>query len=128
MLARVLLSFAMILVMGAGSAGRASCTMHGMGSIASHAGRANTSGDATHHMVHHGQSPAHDQHSDGCCCGGECAGVAQVARMPEAATVRVAVVVAEPANVFEPRQQQAPPAEPDRLLPFSNGPPVVAAV
>lgn len=129
MLSRVLLSLVLLLAMGAGSAGRASCAMHGMGSMTSHVMPSHDSGMPGHAMTHHhGQGSSHNEHGDACCCGGECSGVAQVASIPLAATVRVAMVVATPVSAFEPGDHRSPPAEPDRLLPFANGPPATKAV
>jgi hypothetical protein len=129
MIGRLFLCFALVAAMGAGSAGRAMCARHGLGGMTSHVMPANHADMARHAVTHHPEhgSSQHED-SDGCCCAGECSGVATMVTIPDTALVRVAVVVAEPVSVFEPLGRQTLPAEPDRLLPFANGPPAVATV
>jgi hypothetical protein len=124
---RILLLVALVVATGLGSAARASCAEHGLGGLAL-VGHAAPAGAATHHAAHHGHGHSGNDHSEGCCCAGECAGVAQLATLPPSITIRVAVSVAEPARAFDLRTGQAPVADPDRLLPFANGPPVATSV
>ena len=45
---------------------------------------------------------------------------------PASVTLRVTLVDAEPRLPLDREPLQAPPVEPDRLLPFANGPPASA--
>jgi hypothetical protein len=54
--------------------------------------------------------------------------VAPLATPPAVATLRVALIDPEPRRALDLEPAHAPPAEPDRLLPFANGPPVSALI
>lgn len=107
----------------------AACTMHGLG-----AGLAATATETGH--VAPGVSPSShgsDRHSHGtddlgchCTCIGDCSMAAPLALTPAAITLRVALVEPEPRRPLDLEPAHAPTAEPDRLLPFANGPPAPA--
>jgi hypothetical protein len=105
-----------------GNAREAACEMHGLGAMRVPAAAG----------VHHGSdhaapatAPAGHQHGGGqqCCCIDECSPIVTVASAPVMPTLLVAFVAAQPRRIFDERSAQAAPPEPDRLLPFANGPP-----
>ena len=103
----------------------ASCAMHGLaepganamtaGSMAGHAGMAGMSHEGTT-----SDAPGHE----GCCtCIGDCTMVAPTVNAPMAPTLLVALLAPEPSRVLDAEPPRPPSIEPDRLLPFANGPP-----
>ena len=105
----------------------ASCAMHGLGATRSHmmvgdmAGHAGMAG-----MSHEGGTTDAGGH-DGCCtCIGDCTMVAPLANAPGAPTVRVALVAPEPGRRLDEEPRRPLSVEPDRRLPFANGPPASA--
>ena len=121
-----------------GGAQGASCAMHGLGAaqadmtadlmagggMAAHGGMAGH--DAMTGMSHEG-SPTNGGAHQGCCsCIGARTMVAPLATAPTAATLLVALVAPEPGRPIETEPRRPPSAEPDRLLPFANGPPSTA--
>lgn len=128
-----------------GGAQGASCAMHGLGAaqtdmmshtmsggLAGHTGMAGHTGVAGHDgvtgMSHEGGPTNGGEHHGCCSCIGACTMVAPLATAPTAATLLVALVVPEPGRPIETEPRRPPSAEPDRLLPFANGPPSTALV
>jgi hypothetical protein len=113
-----------------GGAQGASCAMHGLaepqphamtaGSMAGHVGMAG--------MSHDGSTPDAPGHEGCCTCIGECTVVAPLVSAPSAATLLVALVAPEPSRALDAEPPRPPSVEPDRLLPFANGPPPSALV
>ena len=124
-----LLLFALLSSVMLGSAQSASCEMHGLGAaqgisldaaMADHAGMAVMSHDGSH-------TAGGDADSHCCCtCIGDCTMLAPLATAPTATTIRVALATPEPRRPIVSERTRAPPAEPDRLLPFAIGPPASA--
>jgi len=119
-----------------GGAQEASCAMHGLGAArsastatagASHAVHAQHAGHAGHAsaMPHESGQDSHGAGHSGCHCTciGDCTMVAPLATPPSVATLRVALVDPAPRRALDLEPALAPPAEPDGLLPFANGPP-----
>jgi hypothetical protein len=125
----VLLLLALLSAVGLGDAQRSACPMHGGASAEAMASPMSGGADIgmdTHvmHARHHGGSSHHDSDGCDCTCIGDCSTTAPVATLPSATTLRVATIAAQPR--VEPEAQSAdaaPPASPDRRLPFANGPP-----
>jgi hypothetical protein len=122
-----LLSAAML-----GGVQEASCAMHGLG-----AARSGTAELASMTHPNHAPAMSHEsrQHSHGagdsgcdCTCIGACTMAAPLATPPVVATLRVALTEPEPRRPLDIEPAHAPPAEPDRLLPFANGPPASALI
>ena len=113
-----------------GGAQDASCAMHGLGatradsmthgSMAGHAGMAG--------MSHEEGTTDADGHHGCCTCIGDCTMVAPLVSAPTAATVLVALAAPEPGRPLDAESPRPPSVEPDRLLPFANGPPASALV
>ena len=105
-----------------GNAREAACEMHGLGAM-----RAPASAGGHHDAGHASPAttPAGHHHAAGqkCCCIDECAPSVAVATAPATPTLLVALVDAQPRRIFDERSAQTAPPEPDRLLPFANGPP-----
>ena len=83
-------------------------------------------GTSRHHQpaAHHGGS---DQNADGCCCCiGDCSAAVALPTAPSAPTLRVALVIAAPRRALDTAPARPTRPEPDRLLPFANGPPATA--
>ena len=125
-----LLLLALLSMVSLGGAQSVSCEMHGLGAShgiatddtvkAVHAGMAGMSHDS-------GQTGGANEHGDcHCSCIGDCSIVAPLATAPVATTIRVALVTPEPRRPIVAEPTRAPPPEPDRLLPFANGPPASA--
>jgi len=126
-----------------GGAQGMSCELHGLGggvqaaatagqAMASHAmgghamaGHAEMAGMAG--MSHEsGSTDAGDHGGCGCTCIGDCTMVAPLANAPFATTLLVALVAPEPVRALDAEPRRSPHVEPDRLLPFANGPPASA--
>jgi hypothetical protein len=110
-----------------GGVQEASCAMHGLGA-------ARSGGGATAGPSHadHASAMSHEsgQHSEGtkhsgcdCSCIGDCTMVAPLANPPSVVTLRVALIDPAPRRPLDLEPALAPPAEPEGLLPFANGPP-----
>ena len=124
-----LLLLALLSIVLLGNVQAASCAMHGVGvaapamtgaTMADHAGMAG--------MSHEAGTTDSGGHEGCCTCIDECSMVAPLATAPSAATVLVALVAPEPNRPLEAETSQSPSVEPDRLLPFANGPPASALV
>jgi hypothetical protein len=110
-----------------------SCAMHGLGAAPRAAGEthsaAHHAADAsqpTHQRGHH--EHGRGEHGCDCSCIGACTAVAPLMMPPVVATLRVALIDPEPRRPLDLEPAHAPPAEPDRLLPFANGPPAAALI
>ena len=119
--ARLLRTLAMpiaFLGMVLGTVQSASCQMHGLGAM--HAQAPSAAGHE-----HGGSHQHHDPGECDCTCIGDCTAPLPAATVPSAITVRVAALAAEPRRLPDAEPEWSPPTEPDRLLPFANGPPTV---
>ena len=108
----------------------AACEMHGLGRASTHAGMAAGGFDATPAMAHQHGAPSNDSEAPGCDCTciGACTMVAPLAATPTAVTLRVALVAPQSRRTLDQEPAVSPPREPDRLLPFANGPPASTLV
>jgi len=120
----VLVLLALLSQVGFGSAQSLACDMHGLGAMmgATHGAMA---GMKHHQAAHHGNG---NQDADGCHCSciGDCSAAVALPTAPSAVTVRVALVVATPQRPLDIEPARPTSPEPDRLLPFANGPPATA--
>ena len=125
--ATALLIIALLSAVLLGGVQDAACAMHGLG-----ASRADTAPAITKTAHHDAHAPrkSHESgrhsHRDGgcdCTCIGACTMAAPVAIAPTAVTLRVGLVAPEPRVPLDREPAHTPPAAPDRLLPFGNGPP-----
>ena len=123
-----------------GGAQGMSCELHGL------VGGVQAAATAGHAMVGHamaghaemagmagmshesGSTDAGDHGGCGCTCIGDCTMVAPLANAPFATTLLVALVAPEPVRALDAEPRRSPHVEPDRLLPFANGPPASALV
>ena len=111
-----------------GGVQEASCAMHGLGAAV----RTEIAAPAGMSHADHASGMSHEsgRHSSGtdhsgcdCTCIGSCTTVAPLFTSPAAVTLRVALIEPEPRRPLDIEPAHAPPVEPDRLLPFGNGPP-----
>jgi hypothetical protein len=129
-----LLLLALLSAVVLGGVQSASCEMHGLGAMRGRmTGMQSEMPDRTPAAMlagfghQHGRSDRGHRDGDCCCsCIGECTMVAQLVPLPTSVEVRVALVVPQPRRVLDAEPAQSPPLEPDRLLPFANGPPALA--
>lgn len=110
-----------------GGVQEASCAMHGLGALRtagtamagpSHVGHLATMSHDSGERSHGAEHPGCD-----CTCIGDCTMVAPLATSPAAITLRVALIDPAPRRTLDIEPALVPPAEPDGLLPFANGPP-----
>lgn len=119
-----------------GGAQEASCAMHGRGAARTTAAPVAAAGHAmaahatAHHAAAETTSPRSGGHEHGqshsgcdCSCIGACTMSAPFASPPAVVTLRIALVEPQPRRPLDTEPVQSPPHEPDRLLPFANGPP-----
>lgn len=107
----------------------ASCAMHGLGAAQpdgmAHAGMADHAGMAGMAGMSHEEGSTDPGEHHGCCsCIGDRTMVAPLANAPTAATLLVALVSPEPGRPLDIEPRRPPSVEPDRRLPFANGPPL----
>jgi hypothetical protein len=124
----VLVLLALLSQVGFGNAQSLGCDMHGMGAMLSNQPTAGAvSGGMKHHAAatHHGNS-GKDANGCHCTCIGDCSSVVALPTAPSATTLRVALVVAAPRRSLDIEPARPTSPEPDRLLPFANGPPATA--
>lgn len=127
----VVLLLALVSAVVFGDVSRATCAMHGSGGTGAAMGMSHGKERAPV-IAPSGSAPAH-QHGGthrgdrgdpcDCSCIGDCSISAALAILPAVPTLRVATIEAQPRRVLHARTSEAPPASPDRLLPFANGPP-----
>jgi hypothetical protein len=95
--------------------------MHGLGAMSA------PDAAAAHHGASHAPVTGDHGHQDAdgqaCCCIDDCSAAVAVASAPVMPTLLVAFAAAQPRRLFDERSAQTAPPEPDRLLPFANGPP-----
>jgi hypothetical protein len=109
------------------------CESHGLGTMSSRTADAGVdanaaagrTGEAMPGMSHAtGDQSSDDGESEcRCTCLGDCTLAAPLAVSPAASTLRVAVADAQPRHPVDTAPAYTPSREPDRLLPFGNGPP-----
>ena len=106
----------------------AACKMHGLGAVSEWTGAGVMAGPSA--MTHAHSAPMQDTDATGCDCTciGACTMVAPLAASPTAVTLRVALVAPQSRRTLDQEPAVSPPREPDRLLPFSNGPPASTLV
>ena len=129
------LPIALLATMAFGSVRSVACEMHGMApSPAARAAAApmRTTHEASARMESHagahrgGPAHGHEHGADCCCtCLGDCTAAVPAATVPTSVTLLVAIVTAEPRRTPDAEPQAVPPPEPERLLPFPNGPPAL---
>jgi hypothetical protein len=130
----VLVLLALLSQVGFGNAQSLACDMHGMGAMvgvratdgAAPAGMTHHQPGAHHGVAHHGDG---NQDADGgchCTCIGDCSAAVALPTAPSAPTLRVALVAAAPSRPLDIEPARPTSPEPDRLLPFANGPPATA--
>ena len=90
-----------------------------------------TVGAAAGGMKHHAPAAHHGggrQDADGCHCTciDDCSAAVAQRTAPTAPTLRVALVAAVPSRPLDIEPARPTNPEPDRLLPFANGPPATA--
>jgi hypothetical protein len=95
-----------------------SCQMHGLGAM--HVQASSAAGHTHAHGASHGHDDAGECH---CTCIGDCTAPLPTATVPTTITIRVAETAAEPRRMPDAEPEWSRPWEPDRLLPFANGPP-----
>ena len=125
LLRSVTLLLALLSAVVLGNEREAACEMHGLGGM-----RAPTAGSVAHHGAGHATASAprgdHEHqgaHDQACCCIDDCSPVVVAVSAPVTPTLLVAFVAAQPRRIFDEGSAQIAPPEPDRLLPFANGPP-----
>lgn len=113
-----------------GGVQEASCAMHGLGAARTEsvASAATTHADHGSGVSHEGDRHSHGTGESGCDCSciGSCTTVAPLATPPVAVTLRIALIEPEPGRPLDVEPTRAPTGEPERLLPFANGPPASA--
>jgi hypothetical protein len=125
------LFIALVSSMAFGNAGRASCEMHGLGVHDDEGPTAavEMTGGSPHADLHeHGDAGAATSEACVCSCTGDCIAARVSGMVPHAPTVRVAVTTPQPIRALDVRTLAPRAADPDRLLPFANGPPRSLAV
>ena len=124
----VLVLLALLSQVGFGNAQSLRCNMHGLGAMMGDgATHAMTAGGMTHHhpAAHQGDGDTH-AHGCHCTCIGDCSAAVALPTAPIAATLRIAFVAAVPSRPLDIEPARPTSPEPDRLLPFANGPPGTA--
>jgi hypothetical protein len=124
----VLVLLALLSQVGFGNAQSLRCDMHGLGAmLGSRAAHGAMAGGMMHHQLatHQGNGDQ-DAHGCDCTCIGDCSAAVTPPTTPSAPTLRVALVVATPSRPLDIEPARPTSPEPDRLLPFANGPPATA--
>lgn len=122
----MLVLLALLSQVGFGNAQSLRCDMHGMGALVAASKDAPAGG-----MMHHQPASHHDNGSKGtdgchCICIGDCSAAVALPTAPTAPTVRIALRAAAPSRPLDIEPARPTSPEPDRLLPFANGPPATA--
>jgi hypothetical protein len=118
----VLVLLALLSQVGFGNAESLRCDMHGMGAMMAASAR----GTMHHQPATHQGTGNQDAHGCNCTCIGDCSAAVALPTAPSAATLRVAIVVATSSRPLDIEPARPTSPEPDRLLPFANGPPATA--
>jgi hypothetical protein len=124
----VLVLLALLSQVGFGNAQSLRCDMHGMGAMmAGGAAHGLMAGGMMHHQqaTHEGDG-SKDALGCHCTCIGDCSAAVALPTAPSAPTVHVAFVVATPRRPLDIEPARPTSPEPERLLPFANGPPATA--
>jgi hypothetical protein len=122
----VLVLLALLSQVGFGNAQSLQCGMHGLGAMQTgHAGAASAPTAMQHSATHQSHSGT-DSDACHCTCIGDCSAAISLPAAPIAATLRVALVVAQPRRSLDAAPARPALPEPERLLPFGNGPPATA--
>lgn len=121
----LLVLLALLSQVGFGSAESLRCDMHGMGAMMA-AGGANAGGMMHHQPAAHHGDGNQNTHGCHCTCIGDCSAAVALPTAPSAPTLRVALVLATPSRPLDIEPGRPTSPEPDRLLPFANGPPATA--
>jgi hypothetical protein len=124
----VLVLLALLSQVGFGNAESLRCDMHGMGAMTGDmATQGMLAGEAMHHApASHQGDGSHDAGGCHCTCIGDCSAAVALPTAPSVPTVRVALVAAAPRRPLDIEPARPTSPEPDRLLPFANGPPATA--
>jgi len=123
----VLVLLALLSQVGFGNAQSLRCDMHGMGAMLDGGVAHGTmAGGTMHHQTSHEGNGSKDADGCHCSCIGDCSAAVALPTSPSAPTVRVALVVATPRRPLDIEPARPTSPEPDRLLPFANGPPATA--
>ena len=124
----VLVLLALLSQVGFGNAESLRCGMHGMGAMLDHgATHGMIAGGMMHHQpASHQGSGSQDANGCHCTCIGDCSAAVALPVAPSAPTLRVALVAAAPRRPLDIEPARPTSPEPDRLLPFANGPPATA--
>jgi hypothetical protein len=123
----VLVLLALLSQVGFGNAQSLRCDMHGLGAMVGDGSAHAMTGGMTHHQAatHHGGRDT-SAHGCDCTCIGDCSAAVALPTAPTVATLRVAFVAAVPSRPLDIEPARPTSPEPDRLLPFANGPPRTA--
>jgi len=121
----VLVLLALLSQVGFGNAESLRCDMHGMGAMMA-GGGANAGGMMHHQPATHQGDSNQDAHGCDCTCIGDCSAAVALPTAPSVTTLRVAIVAATPSRPLDIEPARPTSPEPDRLLPFANGPPATA--
>jgi len=123
----VLVLLALLSQVGFGNAESLRCDMHGMGAMMGDmATHGMLAGGAMHHAATHQGDGSQDAQTCNCTCIGDCSAAVALPTAPSAPTLRVALVAAAPRRPLDIEPARPTSPEPDRLLPFANGPPATA--
>jgi len=125
----VLVLLALLSQVGFGNAESLRCDMHGMGGAMMGDGATHgmVAGGTMHHQpATHQDDGSHDADACHCTCIGDCSAAVALPTAPRVPTVRVALVMAAPRRPLDIEPARPTSPEPDRLLPFANGPPATA--
>ncbi len=124
----VLVLLALLSQVGFGNAQSLACDMHGLGAMQS--GHASAGAAAASTPMQHSAAHGSDSHTGTaachCTCIGDCSAAVSLPAAPTATTLRVALVIAQPRRSLDAAPARPALPEPERLLPFANGPPATA--
>jgi hypothetical protein len=121
----VLVLLALLSQVGFGNAQDLRCDMHGMGAMM-RASEGAMAGGMHHQPASHQGGGGQDAHGCDCTCIGDCSATVALPTVPSATTLHVALVAATPRRPLDLEPARPTSPEPDRLLPFANGPPATA--
>jgi hypothetical protein len=119
----VLVLLALLSQVGFGNAQSLQCSMHGLGAMQTEHASAASAPTAMHHSATHESHNGTDSDACHCTCIGDCSAAISLPAAPMAATLRVALVIAQPRRSLDAAPARPALPEPERLLPFGNGPP-----
>ena len=124
----MLVLLALLSQVGFGNAQSLECDMHGLGAMADHGSSHGAVAGGTRHHERTAHHAAGDKDAAGCHCTciGDCSAAVALPTAPSAPTLRVALVVATPRRPLDIEPARPTSPDPDRLLPFANGPPATA--